>query len=719
MGFDFEKWRQNELASLQPGAARPTTAWREPIGPPVLNETPDLKRFQEPQYSLTNLSRPGQPVQVASKKEAWDYAWNKYGSSAFKMSVDPNGFQSFSLDPELMKIDPYFQKGGSPKTVLPVQSAGGEQVFRVVPSSVPISEIGIQTINPNHLPSLRENLLVGNKARDLFEINKSNGNETGEWDQVQDHYLKSAAVILRDEAFKRNYGDDTAVARYFEKEADNPRVAKIIPDKADLGPLGNPTLTGMYTGAYGSILSSIAANKSTAVGDAMQHAVDIHPYSADVWDRIFHRQRWVPGRNGIRDVIENMYGGEIDHIPEDERPAIWTQAVQQDALKRMGVALENLQDWNKEIDTGIAQWSTAAGKMNSKDAYAAGLGTGISNSLQTLAGSFTATGGPMLASAAVSYLAGPEAGRWASSGLTYKLSHDSEFMDQLNSWFDKHDIDIHAPAEEVSKKMMALAQQDPVKFSRELAGMRALAHTAGALEAGVAYGLDKGLDYALPKVGFGKYSKEGNVFRAAMRVGNRKVFTKLLAPRALHVFEDATKEGIEEYLTEVIVGFGKDAAKNYEGGQEVYDAVRDAVKSMALSYTDDESEASLQASEQRNQAGIVGVYMSLMMKMAVGHGNPDTALIAKTRDKAAEEIHALRKKFPLTGRNRSLAEIKSTLRKLEFSSFEQMADFAEELTLMQGHGDLNDVIAQNPFGGVDLMTPEQRKKFGKGQDPLK
>lgn len=680
--------------------AQPTTAWSAPIGPPVLNPTPDLARLQETQYSFPHLSKQGEPIRVLSKKETWDYAFNKYGANAFKMNIGPDGRQSFYLDPDLLKKDPYFLKGGSEKMVLPLSSGPKEQVFKVVPKNETILEPGIQGINPDNLDSVRDQPIVTSLARDMYEAQRRSAREDGAWDDVRDFYLKQAATALRDEAFRKNYGDDTSIARYMNNTPDNPAVSKVIPNNISNIP-GLPTLVGMFSSGYGSMLDAVSASKAVDVGTDMQHLADPGTFSPEKWDRIF-RRKWVPGRNGIRDIIETQYGGELKHMTDDDKESIWNMAVKTYREQSLQRSVDELKKSNEAKNNSWAGFGTEDARMTQGEAYSKGIGSGVSNSLQNLSASFTATGAPIAASAVASWLGGPAAGRAASSGVTYKLSHDSEFMDQVTTWLDSHDIDItNMPAEEVSQRIMDLAIKDPDRFNRELNGMRQMAHLAGGLEAGVAFGLDVGLDKGLHKIGFGKYSKEGSVIRAAMKVGNPKVFTKLLAPRALRVFEDATKEGIEEYLTEVIVGFGKDAAKNYQNGQEIYDAAREAVRNLARSYTE-EDDLSKETAEQRNQAGVIGIYMSLMMKAATGKGNPDTAGLRTVRSNAAREIEALRRKFPMGGPNRSVDQIVSELQTLEQSSFEQFADFAEELFLMHGHGDLQDVL--NRETGINPST---------------
>jgi hypothetical protein len=684
----------------QPQAAQPTTTWATPIGPPVLNPTPDLARLQETQYSFPHLSKQGEPIKVLSKKETWDYAYNKYGPSAFKMNIGPDGRQSFYLDPDLLKKDPYFFKGGSEKMILPFSSGAKEQVFKIVPKSEIMLEPGLQGINPDNLNSVRDQPMVKSLALDMYEAQRRSAREDGNWDDVRDYYLRQAAIVLREDAFRKNYGDDTSIARYMNNTPDNPAVSKVIPNNISNIP-GVPTLVGMLSSGYGSVLDSRSASKAVDVGTDMQHLGDPGTFSPGKWDRTF-RSKWVPGRNGIRDIIENQYGGELKHMTDEDKESIWNIAAKTYRQQSLEQSVDELKKSNEAKTNSWAGFGTEDARMTQGEAYSKGIGSGVSNSLQNLSASFMATGAPIAASAVASWLGGPAAGRAASSGVTYKLSHDSEFMDQVTTWLDSHDIDItNMTADEVSRRIMDLAVKDPDKFNRELNGMRQMAHLAGGLEAGVAFGLDVGLDKGLHRIGFGKFSKEGSVIRAAMKVGNRKVFTKLLAPRALRVFEDATKEGIEEYLTEVIVGFGKDAAKNYQNGQEIYDAAREAVRNLARSYTEEDDQSN-ETAEQRNQAGVIGIYMSLMMKAATGRGNPDTAGLRTVRSNAAREIEDLRRKFPMGGPRRSVDQIVGELQKLEQNSFEQFADFAEELFLMHGHGDLQDVM--NSETGINPST---------------
>ncbi len=83
------------------------------------------------------------------------------------MNIGPDGRQSFYLDPDLLKKDPYFFKGGSEKMILPFSSGAKEQVFKIVPKSEIMLEPGLQGINPDNLNSVRDQPMVKSLGLDM------------------------------------------------------------------------------------------------------------------------------------------------------------------------------------------------------------------------------------------------------------------------------------------------------------------------------------------------------------------------------------------------------------------------------------------------------------------------------------------------------------------------------------------------------------------------
>jgi hypothetical protein len=700
----------------QPQAAQPSYT------PGKFPTAPDLNPVF---FDASKLAKPGQPILAMSGDEAYQYALENYGESAFEQ--DDKG--KFRIRADVFHSDPKFLTGGVPKKLIkqtPDRYDRNRETSYIVPEAEPqgadVLEFDRQMgmFNPYDIQNPLVETAVGGYARDAFEKRKAAGLETREWEDAKKTYLTAWAIAKRDQAVAAHYGSPSIAFSF--NNPDDPK-KKIIPENVSHIP-GVGATVGAINAFRGSVNDSVKASNFWDVGSYLGKLAQ-PPGSVQVDfsapPALVNRFAGEPRvnmnepfevSNFIRQSIIDEYGDEIEHMSPDQLQEIVDSKAASLNIEKAKKSMRAFSDANRAGNESAMGWRTAAGFKTLSEAREGGVGDLLSWATQSAASSGMATGAPMMASMVGSLLS-PAAGRVASAAVTKSLSTNAEFMDTMAVWLAGHDIDINKPADQVMDEIVKLHDKDPKEFQKELARIVNYAHVAGLAEAGTAAVLDVGLDKAFKLAGAGKFSKEGSLLKAAMRIGNRKVFTKLLAPRALNVFEEAAKEGFEEYFTEVFVGTIKDTTAGVQAGQGLVGSFQKALRKQYESYGPDKDEKALEMAEQRDSAGAIGIYMSLFMRAATGRGNPDTALMQRARTNAAAAMQAM------GGANRSVNEIVASLQQAEGRTMEQLMEFAEELALMSGHGDLDDMIARDlgldpdtgkPLGGytdeVEAPPPE-------------
>jgi hypothetical protein len=691
-----------------------------------------------PQYALDSLvAKPGEPIRVMGQDEVANLAASK-----------ANGPVPFDVTNTILKTDPTTRTAGVPKMVLPIsrgwttvtpqEFAQGnrpsmQQDFVVVPRVAPPD--AYWKYNPVAWKDLVNDPAVNDMAKRIYEVNKDTDPFEGD---NKEHYIKQAIQQLRINAINQHYGQGN-IAFSFHNEGAPKEPDKVIPDRLPVGMPGvpalqfnapiAPTIVGSLAAAIQSGQDAVIADRVFDFGQAMIGQNDEKQVNAlaDGAARAARSrratQRVVGGEdpnvfgfgvhNDVNDIILKKYTkDQLMAMSPEARVEVGREAareyLRQQAMDKLRSAFEVMKSKNE----GISMFRTS-------DYYKPDFS--LSKLTQQTATSFVPTAAPMLASMFGSMATGgPWGGKAASAAMTYKLSTDSQFLEDLSQWAGENGIDINQDPAVVMDQMVKMAEKDPKGFSQKLKGMVDHARVAGGLEAGVAFALNEGLEHVkIPG------TKEGSVWQAARKMGQPGVVRGYLVPRALKLLEDTAKEAVEEYSTEVFVGFGKGVHEGMQKGDPFWEAANKQVKEIAASYLEDDpnvdkatNESRRQMAEQRNDAGMIGAYMSLMTRMITGKGNPDTALIRQARRGAAEAIAAR------SQRKTTIEEIERHLEDGEKRTFAQMHDLADELMTMSGNGRLADDVARrisplteqqmNDFpingmiGGQDVLLPGQR-----------
>lgn len=728
--FNYEEW-------LKQGQPKPVPV-RQPAQPDdglpeQAADFPSLKKTARLSYSLPNIAKQGEQILVPSTEEGFDYVMQNYGETGFEASPDASGVNVFKIRDQIIKSDPFFLKGGSPKMLLPAasgftkttpdqfkkgQRSSMQQDFYVVPQGDVPGDYW--KFNPNDIEKFRSDPSILRAAKYIHSIDPNAGN----FDDDPDHYIKQAIQVMRSNVIDQHYGKGIPTA--FSSQSTNKQEDKVIPDRLPVGVPGvpmlqfnapiAPTLVGSGAAAMNSAYDAMIANSMFDFGQAMMGQYDDkqlgdlvagasgpmkqpraggflggqeerrsrNPIAAGLFDRA----------NAINGIIASKYSADqLAAMSPEQRRQVGYDAAKEHLRSEATAHLKTAFELNKGKTEGISGFRT-------KEFYDQDNQT-LSKLTQATASSFVPTAAPMLASMFGSIAAGPVGGKAASAAMTYKLSTDAEFLDQVTQWAADNGLDITQDPADVIDAMVKMAEADPEGFSRKMKDMVHHARVAGGLEAGVAFGLNEILDKVhLPE----KWSKEGSILKIIMKTGQPGVARRLLVPRAVKVLEDTGKEAVEEYLTEVFVNMGKSADSKIQAGTPAWNAARDSIREMVSSYQEDDPNATpeqLQAKKQlvqgRNDAGMVGAYMSLITRLITGHGNPDTALIQKARSGAAKAI-ASRSSKPVTEE-----EIINQLKTMEGATFQQLWEFADEQLMLAGHGTIDDYIEQR----LRPLTEEQ------------
>lgn len=707
-----------------------------------------------PSYSLNSLvAKPGEPIRVMSTGEVGKLASEQANGGPVQPEVTDT----------LLKTMPVTRTGGVPKMVLPIaagwrnvtpqQFAQGQrptkqQDFVVVPQVAPPAEYW--QYNPDSWKEFIDDKRVQEIAK---QIHAHEGDQLP-FDNKDEYYIKRAIQQIRINAIRNHYGQNNiAFAFHNEGTPGDTRENKVIPDTLPVGIPGvpalqfnapiAPTIVGTIAAGGQSVYDALIADRMFDFGQAMLGQYDPKklesmatsaPIETPKVSGFAGGQEERRSRNpfagaqkelvsSINKIISSKYSTEqLAAMTPEERKKVGYEAAK---LHMQNQALQNLKsafELNKSKNEGIWGYRTS-------DYYKEG--TNLSKLTQQTASSFVPTAAPMLASLFGSMATGgPWGGKAASAAMTYKLSTDSQFLEDVTQWAGDNGIDINQDPSVVIDQMVKMAEKDPAGFNKKLKEMVHHARVTGGLEAGVAFALNEGLEHL--KLPAGKEGtlwegvKEGSIWEAVRKSGNPGVIRGFLIPRAAKMLEDTGREAIEEYLTEVFVDLGKGIDENMQNGDDLRTAVRKRLKEISASYQEDDpnaDEATRNArkamAEQRNDAGKIGAYMSLMTRLLTGKGNPDTALIRDARRNAAQVI-AARSTKPTT-----VEEIEERLKKTEGHTFAQLVDLADEMSTMAGNGRLSDDVqrrispltaeqfqeyfpSNGRIGGEDVLSPGQR-----------
>jgi len=680
-----------------------------------------------PYYSLKGLVlKPGDPITAMSQNElsslnAADSGldFQRSGDSGYTFS-NPNTGEYGMFDPNeatnRLAKDRRAITEGTQKMLLPVGTVRNKitreqyrtgtrptssQEFYLVPQGdVPGN---YWKYNPDYLKDVENDPLVISNARIIHKFE----NDGSDFEQNRDYYIKKAVTEMRRQILEAHYGKGNIAQVFHENEQEKP-AQKVLPDYLPFGVPGVPalqfnmpglpTLYGAWNAAQGSALDAASGDRMWGFGQSLIDLSDeakrtgLAEASQRVKPRRITQKDTQPADVGdgseisifVNNLITSKYSADqLAGMSHDEKKKIAYEATGEYFSNKAKESLAQAFAINKEKKEGSSEFQT-------KEAYSPDWS--FSKITQQAASSAVPTAAPMLASMFGSLATGgPWGGKAASAAVTYKLSADSEFMSQIYQWAADNGIDINNDPEVVMQQMVDMSKKDPRGFSNKLRSMVHHARVAGGLEAGVAFGLNEGLEKIhIPG------SKEGSVLEALKKLGNKDI-SQVLGPRVVHMLEETGKEALEEYLTEVFVGFGKGVDQQVQKGDEYWEATKKQVRDLIESYKGDEPNAD---SEQRNAAAQIGAYMSLLMKAFTGKGNPDTALIKKARTQAAKALAEKYKGQPLG----TAEKIEIALANMENAAASARLDKANEIMILEGHGSLWNRL--NRTGQSDLPALE-------------
>ena len=717
--FNYEKWRYGSKPQpapvAQPQAAQPEQAI----------DFPSIGKLAPLAMQIKDDPVDDQVYNFSSTDEAFDYTLNNYGETAFERS--PNGL--FKIRDEVVKSDPFFAKGGSPKKLVPAgtttsrvtteefkrtgQGPVNQRNFYIIDSA---GEPGAYHMyNPDKYQDFMSDPGVIRVAKMIHSLDRNKV----DFDQNSDHYIRQAVKVLRNKAIDDVYGPGAGAGSVSTAFITEPKIQqkKEIPDQLPFGVPGvpefqfnmpgAPTAVGVLASGLTSGYDALIGNKVFDFGQAMMGQYDDKKLGDLVanaeaplqqpratgflggQEERRSRNPFAEGRSNeskaVNAIILSRYSPEqIASMPLEQKRKVGIDAAKEHLRN---VAISNLKsafELNQDKEQGISGFRT-------KEFYDEN-NQSISKLSQQTAGSVVPTAAPMLASMFGSIAAGPVGGKAASAATTYKLSTDAEFLGLVTKWAADNGIDIYQKPEVVVEAMVKMANEDPVGFSKKMQSMVQEARVAGGLEAGVAFALNEVLDNVkLPK----KWSREGSILKIITKTGNPGVARRLLLPRAVKVLEETGKEAVEEYFTEVFVNIGKDTNQKIQQGTPAWQAAQESLRTSLASYeqefgeadpNDPQFEQKRQEMMQRNDAAAVGAYMSLITRLLTGKGNPDTALIQQARAGAARAIAASGSK-PITE-----DEIIQQLKTMEGATFEQLWEFADEQLMLAGHGTIDDYM---------------------------
>ena len=683
----------------QPQAAQPTS----PVVPPVAM----------PYYSLKGLvMNPGDPIAARSQNELSSFNADNSGLEYFPsegsgytflnpQTGDYGLFDDKEATDRLAK-DRSSVTEGTPKTVLPVGTRWNKvtkdqfkktgkgptsaQEFFLVPQDKPVPENYFK-YNPDAWMDLASDPVVIANARHLHKVDNDGSN----FEQDRDYYIKKAVEGMRRQILEAHYGKGNIAQAFYDNEPEK-EAPKVLPNQLPVGVPGYPdlqfnlpwlpTLFGAYNAAGGSALDAASGDRVWEFGQALLDQADkskrtsLAEASQRANPRRITQKATQPAdvgdgsevSNFVNNLITSRYSADqIAKMTHEEKMKIAYDATGEFYRDKAKGSLAQAFALNKTKKDGIWEFQT-------EEAYSPDWS--LSKLTQQAASSFVPTAAPMLASMFGSLATGgPVGGKALSGAVTYKLSTDSEFMSQLNQWASKNGIDINRDPEVVMQQIVDMSAKDPEGFSKQIREMVHHARVSGALEAGVAFGLNEGLEHIkIPG------AKEGSVLEALRKLGNKDI-SQVLAPRAASMLQETGKEALEEYLTEVLVGLGKSVDQQVQKGDPFWEATRKSARELIESYKGDEPNAE---SEQRNSAAQIGAYMSILMKTFTGKGNPDTALIRQARTQAARALAEKYRGQPLG----TAEKIELALANMENAASSARLDKINEIMILDGHGSL-------------------------------
>ena len=613
----------------------PSTGWMVP------GKDNQLKPFT-PEYDLEKASPDGAfgSSNAMSQAELYDYLQEQGGESAL---ANPQQF---------IQSDPKIMTGGSRKMVLPVYKD------TLKPSTNDISLNRFGNIDRQSFILVPEGASPNTPPEGWGNAGDFSGNQ----DELSKRYM----------AMRRHFGTDASLASSFKPEEEKP---KIFPDLPFLAP-GVPTLLSSGFAAGGSFIDVLRDRNSWDVAQGMAKATDDKGIEASL-DRaggIYGKKELIPmpglndftreRLNALKDIRSRYNEDQLNAMSPDELRRIAVETIKTQRLGQIKGDVADQQYWDKLRSSGVWDYRTKEYGEDWKNLSMPGIASKLT---QETAGSAAPTILPMVASLAGSATRVPGAGYAAMGATTYELSANSEINRLMQQWAASKGVPMNASPEAIVSHVQGLINEDPNGFKNEIKSMINEARMSGALEAGLAIGLNKLVDgFKIPG------AQEGSVLQAARHGFQPRVARTVLIPRIKNAIQEMGREAAEESMTELLKALGMGTYRNAKNGQSVTDAFSTALQD----YSAKDGEAAM-------EAGAVGAYMSFLSKLITGKGNPDTALMVEARRKAAAQLSAQNGK-PVEQNDEQLARLARGLK------FAEEFKKAELESLFSGQGTLED-----------------------------
>jgi hypothetical protein len=605
----------------------------------------------QPEYSLDSVSPDGLfgTTNAMSKRELYDYLLQLGGESAL---ANPQQFISGTrFRPPEQAI---FTKG-SKKLVLPLYED------RLKPNKEDISSNRFGDVT-------RQSFALVDEGSSPFEPPSGWGDPS---------VFAPGTDAARFNALRKHFGTTAALAHNFIAEQQQP---KVLPNELfQYAPPGTATAVGSTLAAAGSFVNVLRDRNAWDVAQGVMKASDDDGIKRSIYSAkrglaglgvnaaIPFSDRWNSAneiKEAMSDIKTRYTDAQLASMGDDEIAKLATESIKAKRWNSVQGDISDMQRWDKMRSDGILDYRTDDFYKDWGELPFFGQASKLT---QTAAGSAAPTILPMLASFIGSATRIPGANTAGMAAATYELSANSEIQKLMSEWAQDKGIPMGAPPDVIVQKLQQLIQEDPQMFKMEMRSMINEARLSGALEAGLAVGLNHAVEMIkIPG------AEEGSIMEAARHGFQPRVAKLVLIPRIKNAIQEMGREGVEESLTEVLKTIGMGTYTHARQGEDITDSFANALR--------DYGQKDLEAAAE---AGAVGVWMSLMTKMITGHGNPDTAL--EIRHKAAQQIASR------TGKSASVidAQLEAIQRNLVI---DEDAKKLELESLFKGKGTLEDQI---------------------------